>query len=147
MECFSTEIAALSSNHCLPSSSSLVNLHPFLDSNKILRVSGRDQNSKLSYTAMHPVILHGKHAITKLIIVAEHLRLLHTRPTLLTSSLNSKYHIIGGRKSVCSITRGCTVCRRHSEKPQLQMMGQLPIERVTPDLVFENVELTTLDPY
>ena len=44
-----------------------------------------------------------------------------------------------GRKSVRSITCGCTACCRHTEKPKLQQMGQLPIERVTPDLVFENV--------
>ena len=138
-ECFGKEIEALNSSHRLPSGSPLITLHAFLDSNKILRVSGRDQNSKLAYQAMHPVILHGKHAITKLIIVAEHRRLLHAEPTLLASSLNSRFHIIGGRKSVRSITRSCTICRRYSEKPQCQMMGQLPIERVTPDLIFEDV--------
>ena len=145
-ECFSSERAALNSKQSLPSNSSLINLHPFLDSNKILRVGGRDQNSKLSYSSMYPVILSGKHAVTKVIISTEHLRLLHAGPTLLSSSLNRKFHIVGGRKSVHSITRGCVACRRHAKKPKFQQMGQLPIERVTPDLVFENVGIDYAGP-
>ena len=76
---------SLSSNSVLPSESCL-SLHPFLDSSGILRDGGRQQNSRLSYASLHPVILHGKHPITKLIIRAEHLRLLHAGPTLLTLS-------------------------------------------------------------
>ena len=97
---FVQEIEALSSSSPLPSNSVLLCLCPFVDSNGILRLGGREQKSKLSYAAMHPIILH--------------------------------------RKIIRSITRGCTV-RRNSEKPQPQLMGQLPMERVTPDLVFENV--------
>ena len=144
--CFASEIAALTSKVSLPSNSPLLCLHPLLDSNGILRLTGREQNSKLSYSAMHPVILYGKHPITKLIIQAEHLRLLHAGPTLLTSSLNRKFHIVGGRRSVRSVTRSCITCRRNSVKPKPQMMGRLTIERVTPDLVFENVEVDYAGP-
>ncbi len=45
-----------------------------------------------------------------------------------------------------SITRSCIVCRRNSAKPKPQMMGRLPIERVTPDLVFENVGVDYVRP-
>ncbi len=85
-DCFASEIAALTSNVALPSNSLLSCLHPFLDSNGILKIAGREQNSKLSYSAMHPIILHGKHSVSKLIIQAEHLRLLDAGPTLLTQS-------------------------------------------------------------
>ena len=88
---------------------------------------------------MHPAILSGKHTLTKLIIQFEHIRLLHAGVTLLSSSLNGKYHIVGGRKAIRTVTRRCVVCRRHSKKPEPQQMGQLPIERATPDIVFENV--------
>ena len=138
-ESFNVEMVTLAVGQALSFKGPLLNLHPFLDSNKIMRVSGREQNSKLSYSNMHPVILHGKHPVMKLIIRAEHHHLLHAGPTLLTSSLNSRYHIVGGRKSIRSITRHCTICRRNSEKPKSQKMGQLPLERVTPDIVFENI--------
>ncbi len=101
--------------------------HPILDSNNLLRVGGRSQ---------HPLILHGKHPITRLIIHSEHQRLLHAGPTLLAASLCRRYHITGYKRIVCSITRGCITCRRISARPQPQMMGQLPIyRRMTPGSV------------
>ena len=144
---FEEEIRSLTSSHVLPSKSCLLSLHPFLDSSGILRVGGREQNSKLSYSSLHPVILHGKHPVTKLPIRTEHLRLLHAGPTLLTSSLCCHLHIIGCRKIVRSITCACTVCRRNSAKPQPQMLGQLPIERTTPDSVFEKVGVDYAGPF
>ena len=136
---FASEIEALSSSRSVPSNSVLFCLHPLMDSQGLLRITGREQNSKRSYSAIHPVILHGKDPVTKLIIETEHLRLLHAGPTLIASSLSRRFHIVTGRKAVRSITRGCVVCRRNCEKPKPQMMGQLPMERVTPDLVFEKV--------
>ena len=38
------------------------------------------------------------------------------------------------------------MCRRKSKKPDPQLMGQLPIERVTPDIVFENVGVNYAGP-
>ena len=70
---------------------------------------------------------------------SEHLRLLHAGPTLVTASLNCRYHVIGSRKAIHSVTCGCIVCRRTSARPQPQMLGQLPAERLTPGLVFEHV--------
>ena len=85
-------------------------------------------NSSLIYSRSHPVILDGTHSITK-IIQSEHLRLMHADPS---SSLNQRFHIIGARKVIRSITRQCVICRRHSVKPQNQLLGQLPAERVSP---------------
>ena len=58
---------------------------------------------------------------------------------LLTSSISRRFHIIGHRKIIRSITRGCVTCRRISARPHPQMMGQLPIERITPGSVFNRV--------
>ena len=56
-----------------------------------------------------------------------------------TASLSCRYHVIGSHKTVYSVTRGCIVCRRISARPQPQMLGQLPTERLTPCLVFDHV--------
>ena len=138
-QCFESELRSLSTKGVLLSKSALLALHPFIDSQGVLRAGWREQKSKLAYSMMYPVILDGKHHLTKLIIRTEHLSLLHAGPALLTSSLNRRYHIIGGRRAIRSITRACIVCQRRSQKPQPQLMGQLPFERVTPDIVFENV--------
>ena len=144
--CFTAELSALKSGHDLPTSSCLLPLRPFLDSYGILRVGGRGQNSKQPYHTQHPIILQGKHLLTRLIIRSEHLRLLHAGPLLLTSSLSRWYHIIGCRRIVRSITRGCITCRRISVRPQPPIMGQLPKERVTPDSIFDRVGIDYAGP-
>ena len=120
-------------------SSVILHLHPFVDSNGLLRVGGRDQNSKLPYSTQHPIIVHGKHALAKLVIRSEHSRLLHACPTLLTASLGRRFHIVSGTKVIRSLTHGCTTCRHNAAKPQPQVLGQLLKQRVTPDIVFDKV--------
>ena len=78
--CFADEINVIKKNKLLQRESCLVSLHPFIDDKDILRLSGRISNSNLHYEQIHPIILHGKHQITKMIIRAEHLRLLHAGP-------------------------------------------------------------------
>ena len=146
-EYFLNEIELLKTNQAIPKDSGLLPFRPFLDKTHLLRVGGRISNSKFSYSKMHPIILHGKHPVTKLIIRSEHLRLLHTGPTLLISSLNQRFHIICLRKTARSITRQCITCRRHSLKPQDQLLGQLPLERVTPSSVFEKVGIDYAGPF
>ena len=122
-EHFVKEIRMLKTDRVLPTSSPLLSLRPILDSAGVLRVGGREQNSRFCYSAQHPAILHGKHPVTKLVIHSEHLRLLHAGPTLLTASLCRRYHIIGFRKAVRSVTRRCVICRRISVRPQPQNVG------------------------
>ena len=138
-EYFAEEIDAIQRKITLPNSSYLLPLHPIVDSSGLLRVGGREQNSGAPYSSQHPIILHGKHPVSKLLIQSEHLRPLHAGPKLLTSSISRRFHIVGHRKIIRSITRGCVTCRRSSARPRPQMMGQLPIERVTPDSVFNRV--------
>ena len=66
---------------------------------------------------------------------------------LLTSSLCCHLHIVGCQKTVCSITRACTVGRCISAKPQPQILGQLPIECTTPGPVFEKVGIHYAGPF
>lgn len=145
-EHFLDEIGLLKTDRALPKESSLLPFRPFLDKANLLRVGGRMGNSKLSYSQVHPIILHGSHPVTKLIIRAEHLRLLHAGRTLLISSLSQRFHIIGLRKTARSITRQCVTCKRQSLKPYNQLLGQLPLERVTPALFLRELEWTTQDP-
>ena len=138
---FTTEIKSLkaSTPTSLPKSSPLVLLNVFLDKSGILRVGGRQQNSRMTFDRQHPIVLCGKHPLSKLLIHTEHLRLLHAGPLLISASLGRRFYIVGGRRAIRSITRRCIICRRRSMRPQPPLMGQLPTERVTPDLVFNRV--------
>lgn len=122
----------------MPSSSCLLALHPYVHGlGWRASCGGRERNSKLLYSQMHPVIPHGRHPLTKLIICSEHLRLLHGGPTLVSSALTCHFHIVSMRKVVRSIIRQCITCHRRTTRPRPQMLGQLPLERVTPGAVFE----------
>ena len=136
---FTEEMLFLKAKQELPKRSSLLPLHPFLDSHGLLRVGGRESQSKLPYSRRHPMILPGNHTVTKLIVRTEHLRLLHGGPTLVNASLSRQFHLIGGRRVIRSITQACVICCRLSAKPQPQMLGQLPVDRLTPGSVFERV--------
>ena len=127
-------------------SSCLIPVHPFLDSEDVLRVGGREHYSQRAFIQQHPAILHGSHHVTKLIIRSEHLRLLHAGPTLLFGSLSRRFHIVCGRKTIRTITRSCVTCRRLSAPPQSQLVGRLPIERVTPGHVFDRVGIDYAGP-
>ncbi len=114
---FKTEIEHILSKQPLSKSNSLLILNPIVDNYNLLRVGGRRQLSATPYHSKHPLILHAKHKLTHFIIHLEHLRLLHAGPTLLIASLNRRYHIVGGSKTVRSIVRKCVVCRKLSAKP------------------------------
>lgn len=136
---FAGESSSLRAGKGLPRGSSLLPLHPFVDLDGIIRVGGRERNSSLGYSQMHPILLHGKHCLTRLIVRSEHLRMLHAGPTLVLSSLSRRFHILAMKNTVRSVIRQCIVCRRRSTRPSPQMLGQLPQERVTPGSVFEKV--------
>ena len=59
-------------------------------------------------------------------------RLFHAGPTLLAASLTLQYHIVRGRNTIWAITRSCITCQRNAVRPWPQLLGQLPIERITP---------------
>ena len=143
---FPAELKALKSHSAIPDTSCHVPLRPFLDSLGLIRVGGREQHSKGLVSSQHPIIIHGKHPVAHLLIRSVHLRLIHAGPQLLASSLSRRFHIIGHRRIIRSITRGYVTCRRISVRPPPQMMGQLPMERVTPDSVFDKVGIDYASP-
>ena len=147
-ESLPSEYSALKNGQPISRSSRLLPFHPIWDKNhSLVRVGGRLSQSTLSYAQQHPVILDGKHPITKLIVLFEHLRLMHAGPTLLLSSLNQRFHIIKARKMVRSITHQCIICKRHSIRPQAQLLGHLPSECVSAAAPFERSGVDYAGPF
>ena len=141
-----TKIDAIKKGSKLKRTICILSLNPFLDESEILRVGGRQVNAKLSFDNCHPIILPANHQLVKLLLRTEHLRLLHAGHLLTSASLSGRYHLVCGHKAIKSITRICVVCRRRSAKPNPQLMGQLPKERITTYAVFNNVSLDYAGP-
>ncbi|KYN14464.1 hypothetical protein ALC57_13336 [Trachymyrmex cornetzi] len=86
---------------------SLITLNPFIDDDGLLRVGGRLGHSEFSNDKKHPIVLSAKHRFTKLILIDEHLRMLHLAPQALLASTREKFWIIGGKNLV-----------KHPHRPQ-----------------------------
>ena len=79
-------------------------------------MGGRLSQSSEPYDRRHPIIVPGRHDLTKLMVRYEHSRLLHAGPTLVAASLARRYAIIGARKVIRDVTRSCLSCKRVAGK-------------------------------
>ncbi|KAJ8719806.1 hypothetical protein PYW08_011981 [Mythimna loreyi] len=136
LEMFPNEYFILKSGQALPKKNKLISLTPFLDSSDILRVGGRLDNSPYSYDTKHPILLCGKHHLTKIIFYMHHLKLLHAGPQLLLSSIRQTFWPLGGRNLSKSITKACIKCFRFKASNVQPIMGQLPESRTTLEFPF-----------
>ena len=99
-----TEVDQLKNGRLLPKNSRLLPFRPFWDKDlSVLRVGGRLSNSELSFSQSHPVILESRHPVTKLVIQAEHMRLMHAGPYTRASLSESTF-------SYCRCSKCHSVC-------------------------------------
>jgi len=124
------ELKTLKSNQSLSSKSSIRGLHPFLDSGGVMRVGGRLEKANLEFNQKHPVLLPKNHAVTKLIILDEHNRMMHGNQQLLLASLRQKYWIVGARDMTRRLIHSCVRCHRLRQQTAQQLMGELPAHRI-----------------
>ena len=82
------EIQTLNEGKKLSPRSRILPFHPFVDKHKLLRVGGRLERAKISFSECHLVLLPGEHRVTRLLTAAEHIGLLHAGPTLVSASLS-----------------------------------------------------------
>ena len=90
---FSKEQIALTSGMAVSSSSSNYSLQPILDSERLIQVGGSRSHSDLPYSQQHPIILHRKGHLTKLLVQHLHLLHLYDGPTLLLGTLSHEYYV------------------------------------------------------
>ena len=107
---YAQEMRSLMQQQEVSASSSLKTLHPFTDKEGLLRVGGRLQQSTLPYQTIHQMILPSNHQFTKLVVLAEHLRLHHAWPQPLLASLRERYSIPSIRNLVRTVIHQCITC-------------------------------------
>lgn len=146
-ELFSSEVKTLHSQRTLGSKNPLLALSPFLDTKNIMRVGGRLKYSCYSFEKRHPMVLHAKHRLVKLLFRHEHLRLLHAGPQLLLASIREYVWPIAGRDLARTTARQCIVCRKVSGNTLAPLMGSLPEQRVNPDFPFASAGVDFAGPF
>lgn len=135
---FHQELRDLRNQKQLISKSRILNLHPFLDAEGIIRVGGRLRHAPIEYSRKYPIILPNKHHLTELIIRNTHYRNLHAGPQAILAAVRNNYWPTSGRNTIRRVLRRCVVCFRAKPTIATQLMGSLPACRVTQARPFVN---------
>lgn len=132
---FHLEYKCLQEKLSIGASSELRSLCPYLDNEGLIRVQGRLDNATiLSYAARKPCILPKKHNFTNILIHWYHCRYHHGNTNTVINEIRQKYWIPAIRAAVNRVQSGCYECKYRKAKPNQPIMGQLPMDRVTPYL-------------
>ena len=89
------------------------------------------ENADLSTDTKHPLILPGRHPLTRLIIVDEHAKDGHAGPCNTLMRTQQRFWIVCRISSVKSYITECVKCATRKATPVRQLMADLPTCRVT----------------
>lgn len=130
---FAEEYTLLQHDKPLPKSSSIYKLTPFLSNDGLIRLTGRIQKAYfISDCTRQPIILPKVHVLTDLIIMQYHKDFKHQNQESICAAIRLKFWIPGLRQLVRSTKAKCQVCKNLSAVPQPPLMGQHPIDRLSP---------------
>ncbi|XP_055902932.1 uncharacterized protein LOC129939084 [Eupeodes corollae] len=132
-DAFLPEFNSLSKSKTVEKSSSLYNYSPFLDSEGTIRMSSRAQKALISYASRNPAILPKNHPLIDIFVQYHHDRNFHTGTAGIISDIRERAWIISIRTVVQRIKTRCNMCKLIRAKPQMPLMGQLPVARVSFD--------------
>ena len=141
------EMACLQKQQPIPRTSSIIQRRPILGPDQLMRVGGRLQRIDLELGQKHPIILHHRDTLTRMICNQLHLDNMHTGPSGLMALLSLEYSIIGAKQLTKAISRDCVKCKRFYARTAQQLMGQLPACRATPAPAFQTTGVDFAGPF
>ena len=128
---FDEEFKRLRVKNAVRESSKLYSLDPFIDSDGIIRVGGRIQNSSLDFNCIHPVVLSKNDRVSQLIIEYSHMKVAHGgRSATINEVRNEGFWIISINALARKILYYCVMCRCLRGRVGKQIMAKLPKERL-----------------
>ena len=108
-----------------------------VDTNGLLKCSGRLKYANNCEGARKPLFLPRQHRYTDLIIEKYHQSQLHTGTAQTLASLRQRFWIPHGSSVVKKVLGQCTICRRYEGGPyKMPLMPPFPSERVTEAVPF-----------
>lgn len=131
---YGEELDALKQERQVPRSSSIFNLTPYLDQDGLIRINGRIEAAQLEYDVKNPIILAREHPLTKLIIAHYHRLGKHQNNDAIVCEIRQRFWIPHLRAMVRKSKKDCMHCRHQAARPTPALMGQLPIDRLTPNI-------------
>ncbi|XP_075150510.1 uncharacterized protein LOC142224614 [Haematobia irritans] len=145
---FPHEYLTLSAGKPLSSTSSIINLNPFLDSEGIIRSNGRLVASPiLSYDERHPVILPYNCQFSRLYTRFVHQISLHGGNQLVLRLVRMKFWIPKIKNLIKTTIHNCKICIIYKRRCRTQIMAALPSERSEFTRPFTNTGLDFAGPF
>ncbi|XP_050338216.1 uncharacterized protein LOC126764587 [Bactrocera neohumeralis] len=135
---FSNDIQLLRKNQALRSN--LKFLTPFLDNVtgfELIKVGGRLDYADLPNSQKHPILLPSDSQFVLKYVRHLHLRNFHAGPKALVAFIRLEFWIVNARDVARRIVRSCVHCVRYKPVLLQQVMGPLPVTRITPARPFE----------
>ncbi len=136
---FPTELEDLKKGNSARTTSPIIQRHPMLGTDGLMRVGRRLQHSSLPYDSKHPVIIHGRDPLARTLVAHLHNTSLHALPTSLVGLISLRFDIVGAKRLAKEVSAGCHVCHRHYAKVASQLMGQLPSCRLSISSSFSEI--------
>lgn len=130
-ESFGPELKKIEAGRPITKGSRLYKLDPVLEDG-LLRVRGRIGAATAPIETKRPIILDGRHHLTKLLVLREHCGAGHANRERVTNDLRQRYWVIHLRPTVRAVERSCTLCRVRRARPQVPAAGDLPRARLDP---------------
>ncbi|XP_067933305.1 uncharacterized protein [Watersipora subatra] len=122
-------------------------LHPFVDSDGLLRVGGRlEYGHHLEYGKKHPIIL-SKDPITMQLVRHYHVLTGHQGRRSTLAQLHLRGYWVVGHSIISSVINLCTICKRLRANFQGQQMASIPEKRTEPSPPFTYVGCDAFGPF
>ena len=126
----------------------LSSLNPFIDEDMTLRAGGRLANSTdIPFDTKFPLILPKNDADVDSLIRHIHQSNGHLQVNHCYHLLKKRFHIQGGRTTICRVLAKCSACQRLEKRPHQQMMGDLPLGRTSLQYAFRHCAVDAFGPY
>jgi hypothetical protein len=133
-DCFGPELQALQRGRPLPRESLVARFNPFLDDG-LLRIGGRLQFADLSRNQIRPVLLHGSHHFTTLMIMQTQIHLHHLGVRIVLSELREEFRISLARQAI-KVLHTCLPCKIAKNPFGQEQEAPMPADRVTASKAF-----------
>ncbi|GFS56019.1 integrase_H2C2 domain-containing protein [Trichonephila clavipes] len=138
-DAFAEEVNCLRARKLLLKTSVILEFNPFLDSDELIRVGGRQQKSKFSYLQNPPIILPAKHYFVNLMVRDSHEKVFYGGVSETLLEIRERFWLIRGRQTMKNILKKCLLCKRFSSTSGVQVTAPLPALRVEQSAPFSVV--------
>ncbi|XP_048751191.2 uncharacterized protein LOC125662887 [Ostrea edulis] len=145
---FGKERDALKDGKILRKDSCISKLDPFLNNKDIFQVGGRLRHSEFDLGERNPILMPGKHRVSRRLVVHYHEETHHQGRHITEGAIrNAGWWITGAKRLISSIIRKCVKCRRGRGKFLNQKMADLPPERLQSSPPFTYVGIDCFGPW